>query len=382
MTAETRETLEYVPPQIKVVEHVRFKYACRGCQQNIERAAMPLPPLAKAKAGPSLLAHIIVSKYLEHAPLYRQEKHLERHHISIPRGHHSRWLMAAGDLIEVLPRLLREEIIASGRIWTDDTIAPQLPDISGRKKVIKGRLWVYVGGGITGPPLVVYEYSRSRSASWPKQFLEGFEGYLQADAAPCYDGLYKDGTIKECGCMMHCRRYFYEAWLVSQAPGRADEALRYIRALYHIEDEAKTFDDEARYRYRQVKAKPILDKFKQWLDQQINAVAPKTRLGEAVSYAYKNWTALSRYLDAGHLTIDNGMAEREMRLPALGRRNWLFVGNERAGRVAATFYSLIETCIHHGVNPYEYFTDMLTRFRSTPEDRLVELLPHRWQPSA
>lgn len=361
---ECSEHLHYVPAQLKIIETRRMKYACRGCHGQIKRAPIKMPePLAKGMASASLLAYLIVSKFADGLPLYRVAARLHRLGIELSHTLMSDWLVQCAGLLEGLHRRMIRKVLDSGHVFTDDTTLPLQNSDPNRRGTIKSKLWVYARSARRHTPLVAYEFSRSRSRDAPLQLLKDYRGYLQADAFPGYDPLYEGGAIQEVACNVHARRKYVEVAEMMKAPGRAHEALQFYKALFKIEREIADLTDEQRYQERQHRAVPILQRFKSWLDAQAMAVLPKSALGEAIGYALRNWEALCRYTEAGHLEASNNYAERCMRSVAVGRKAFLFVGSERAGHAAAIYYGIVESCKLNKVNPLTYLTYVLSRVR-------------------
>lgn len=372
---EVREQLEYVPASLIVLQHVRPKYACKCCEGNIVIADRLPEPIEKGLPGPGLMAQVAVGKYADHLPLYRQEGIYRRHGVELPRQTTCGWMAVCADLLEPIYNAMHRLILESEVIQTDDTTLTMLHPTLGK---ITARVWVYLGD--RAHPYTVYHFTEDRSGEGPREMLEGYEGYLQADAFSGYDALFTDGKIVEVGCMMHGRRKFYEARTTD--PPRAHQALAWINLLYKVEEEAKEkgFTEAQRYALRREKSRPLLDKLKEWLDHEDQQrVLPKSPIGEAIGYARNHWAALVRYLEAGYLEIDNGASERAMKPVALGRKNWLFAGSAAGGRTAAILMSLCTTCKALGVDPLAYLTDVLNRVSTHPNSRLEELLPDRWQ---
>ena len=380
---EVTRQLDYVPASFYLKEHVRFKYACPGCKGQVKTSAMPWQPVEKGLPGPGLLANVLVSKYADHLPLYRQEQMYARQGIDLSRKTMCDWVRACADLLLPLYEWLKKDVLASKVVHTDDTPVP-VQDRS-RDKTRQGRLWVYVGD--RDHAHVVYEYTASRSRAGPSKFLAGYRGYLQADAYPGYKHLYRDDGATEVGCWAHARRRFYEA----RKSGRkwAHTALAYIGRLYKIEREAKAYEqahglsgpDRAAYRCgeRQQKSRPVLALFLEWLREQETSVLPKSPKADAVGYALAQWEALNRYLEGGDLAIDNNLAEQHMRPVALGRKNWLFAGSDQGGRRAAVIYSLIQSCKRNGVEPFAYLRDVLQRIPAHSTRNLHQLTPIAWK---
>ncbi len=369
--SERSEQLHFVPARLKIIETRRQKYACRTCHGQIKRApAVSRPPLPKSMASASLLAYLIVSKFADGLPLYRIAARLQRLGIELSHVLMSDWLVQCAEALGELHRRMIRKVLDGGHVFTDDTTLPLQNDDPDRHGTFRAKLWVYARAGRKQRPLVVYDFSRSRSQEAPLQFLKGYCGFLQADAFPGYDALYESGAIREVACNVHARRKFVQVAEMMKEPGRAHEALRFYKALFRIERQIAAFTDEERYQERQRRAVPILADFKAWLDVQAQAVLPKSGLGEAIGYALRHWEALCRYIEAGHLEASNNFAERCMRPVALGRKAFLFVGSERAGQAAAMYYSIVESCRLNKVNPLTYLTYVLTHVR----DRTVTLL--------
>jgi transposase len=344
-------------------------------------APKPAQPLAKGLAGPGLLAHLIVSKFVDHLPLYRLERIYERQGVFLPRSTLCDWLGGCGALLRPLYDRLVAVVLQSRALHTDDTPVKmqELPS----HLLSTARLWVYLGDA--AHPYNVFDFTVNRKRDGPQQFLAHYQGYLHADAFSGYDGLYlpdpgpAGARILEVACNAHARRKFYEAR--SSAALESHQALAYYRQLYELERRAQELDfsDGQRLQMRQDLAVPILETFHAWLQTQRAQALPKSPLGEAVGYALHNWRALIRYTEAGLLSIDNNVAEREMKRIAIGRKNWLFVGSPQGGRTAAVLFSFTSTCQRLGVEPWAYLQDVLTRLPTTPPEQLGALLPDRWQ---
>jgi len=342
-------------------------------------AAKPAMPIAKGLPGPGLLAHLIVSKYVDHLPLNRLERVYERQGLLLPRSTLCDWLAASGHLLRPLYDLMVVVALQSRALHTDDTTVKMQELLT--HQLSTARLWAYLGDA--AHPYNVFDFTLNRKRDGPQQFLANYRGYLHADAFSGYDGLYlpdprtATARIIEVACNAHARRKFYEAR--GSDALRSHQALAYYRQLYELERQAKGFSDTQRRQMRQDLAVPILNQFHQWLEEQRREVLPKSPLAEALGYALNNWTALVRYTEAGFLAIDNNVSEREMKRIAIGRKNWLFVGSPQGGRTAAVLLSFTSTCHRLGVEPWAYLQDVLTRLPTTPVGQLGDLLPDRWQ---
>ena len=376
---EISEKLEYRPRKLIVNVYIRPKYASPDSiaagDVGIITAHMPDHPIEKCKADVGLLSHIIVSKFADHLPLYRQDAIFEREGVNIPRGTQTSWMMQIYEAIRPLENELKRAILESKILFTDDSIIPL--QVKGNGKVKKARLWVYVRGG-PGPPICVYDFSPDRSKKRPLDFLGVYRGYIHADAYSGYDELFRMEGIIEVACWVHARRKFDEA--VSSRPLEATEILSRIAQLYKLEDRLAEMSPEDRAWERQQHAKPVIDGIFARLEEMKPSVTPSEPLMTAITYALNQRKALYRYLENGWLKPDNNTSENAIRPLALGRKNWMFAGSERGGRATALFLGLIQSCKACGVNPWVYFDDMLRRVMSHPVNSLKELLPDQWQP--
>jgi transposase len=368
---ESSERYEFIPAQLTVIEDVRKKYAC-AC--TVKTATKPPQPIEKSTAGASLLAQVIVGKMVDHLPLHRQEKIFERHGVEISRKTMGGWMAQCADLLNPLYRSLKEVLFQSKVIGTDDTSVKVLDMALPFART--GRIWPYYGD--QEHPVILYDYTATRERAGPEKFLEGYRGYLQADAYGGYDAFFKDPArgLIEVGCWSHARRYYHKA-LESDQP-RMGPALLLIAQLYRVEKQARTLSSEDRLRLRQLQSRPILDKLQDYLLEIQAEVLPKSPEGRAVRYTLKNWTALTRYCEDGDLEIDNNATERAIRSVAVGRHNWLFFGSDHGGNTAAVLRSFVVSCQRASVDPFAWLKDVLSRIAAHPITRLTELLPHNW----
>jgi transposase len=376
---EVSEKLDYVPAALVVRQTVRFKYACRCCQEHVAIAPAPAQSIEKGLPGPGLLAQVLVGKFADHCPLHRQAGILQRHGVRLSPSTLGDWVRDGATVLEPVVHEMKRAILGSHVIQSDDTPVPVLD--RGRDHTRQGRLWVYRGDDAHA--YTIYEYTPDRAGKHPRGFLEQFRGYLQADAYAGYDALYKPdpltgkARILEIACWAHCRRGFFDAQTSDQL--RSLIALSFIKLLYRVEEEARGLDPPARRALRHAKAKPWLGEFKVWLESQQREVLPKSPFGEATHYALAQWAALERYLDDGRLEIDNNGAERALRGVAVGRANWHFAGSDAGGERAAVIYSVVESARRHGLDPFAYLRDLLDRLPTHPQTRMAELLPDRWK---
>ena len=367
---EISEKLDFTPSSLFVRQIVRPKYVVRFESKPDELAMAELPPEAmpKSKAAPGLVADVIVSKLVDHLPLYRQEHRYARQGFPIARSTLCGWLAEAADVLTPLWHQLKTKVLSAKVVHTDDTPIPvQDPT---REHCRTGRIWTYVSEHGT-----VYDATETRSRDGPEKMLAGFEGYLQCDAYTGYDAIFdaSQGKIVEVACWAHSRRKFVEAEKTN--PREAHEAVARIKQLYAVEHEAKELDSSARATLRQEKSAPLLASLKDWLDQVAVTALPKSPVGEAVTYARNQWTALNVYVRDGDLAIDNNRAERAVKPFAIGRKNWLFFGNDTGGQRLATLASFTATCQQFAMNPWTWLKDTLTKLPQTPADHLATFLP-------
>ena len=376
---EISEKLEFRPGKVVVNVYKRPKYgspdSLAAGDVGVIVAPMPDHPIEKCKADVGLLAHIIVSKFADHLPLYRQDGIFEREGVEIPRATQTSWIIQTYEAILPLGEVLKQAVVEPDVIFTDDSIIPL--QVKGHGRVRKARLWAYVRGD-TGPSLTVFDFSHDRSKKRPLEFLGDYRGYVHADAYSGYDELFRREGIIEVGCWVHARRKFDEA--VSSRQLEATEIMARIAQLYRVEAEVSEMTPEDRRRVREERSRPIIAGIFTRLEELKAATLPSEPLRKAIDYALNQREALCSYLDDGRLKPDNNTAENAIRPLALGRKNWLFAASERGARATALFLGLVQSCKACGVNPWEYFDDMLRRIMSHPVNRLRELLPDRWQP--
>ena len=379
-TAKTRigedrtEELDYVPASFLIREYIRPKYACRKCEDGVVQAALPARPIDKGRPGPGLLAHVIASKYADHSPLYRLERIFPRHGIDIGRSTLSQWCGAVADLLRPVATQIATEVLGSKWIQSDDTTV-EVQDRGRSPSYPKGHVWVYRGAEGSA----FYDFTWQRNSEGPLRLLAGYQGYLQADAAPAYDEVYAKRPITEVGCWAHARRRFKEA--VRTSPQEAAQVVAWIGELYGIERSAKKsrLDDNARQALREQRSRPILSRIRQYLERIAITTLPKSPLGDAIGYALRQWEALCRYTANGSLEIDNNGAENALRPLCLGRKNWLFIGSEPAAHRTMVLLTLVQTCKAHQVDPFAYLRDVIDRVSTHPMSRIDELTPGRWK---
>jgi transposase len=377
---DVSEQLEYVPESFKVIRHVRPKFACTGCDRVVEAPA-PSRPIERGLAAPSLLAHVIVSKYADHLPLFRQSEIYARQGVEISRSTMAGWVGAASDLLGPLVDAIGKHVFAGRKLHADDTPMPVLAPGNGKTRT--GRLWTYVRddrpAGEQAAPAVWFAYSEDRRGEHPRQHLKNFTGALQADAYAGFHHLYGN-HIYEAACWAHARRKFHDIHLAHASP-TTTEALARIGALYAIEDEVRGKPVDLRLSVRQARARPLLDELRKWMEKALRSLSSKSETAAAIRYALSRWRALTRYTDDGLLEIDNSAAERALRAVALGRKNYLFAGSDYGGERAAAMYTLIGSAKLNGLDPELYLRTVLAQIADHPISQIQDLLPWNLAPA-
>ena len=375
---EESTQLDYVPATIRKIIHRRAVYACsaKHDQAKLMTAAKPPQPIEKGLPTAGLLAQVVVSKFGDHLPGYRQEDIFARHGINIRRSTIYGWLASVADLCQPLYALMKARVLDSKVIHTDDTQVKLIDHSIGSTRL--ARFWGYLGDNKN--PYAVYDFTTTRERAGPQKFLTRFKGYLQADAYGGYDGIYSssndpDSGIVEVACWVHARRYWHKAR--EQDPTRAHHALAFISRLQEVERATRDCDAQVRQAKRNQHAAPLLAEFESWLDEE--TFLPKSLIGKAATYTRNQWAALNRYIEDGDLSFDNNFPERAMRPIAIGRKNWLFVGSQQAGQRAAVLTSLIASCKNNLVEPWAYLKDIFTRISHNPStEQLSDILPDQW----
>jgi transposase len=373
------EMLDFVPARLRVLRIRRPKYGCRACG-TIHQAAAPERPIAKGMASPGLLAHVLVSKYCDHLPLYRQSQIFARHGVEIDRSTLANWVGGACWWLEPLQARLAAHVFGSGKIFADDTPIPVLDPGRGRTKT--GRMWVYTRDdrpwGGPDPPAAVYFYSADRKAERPASHLEGFKGILQVDGYAGFERLTVHGDIVLAACWAHARRKFFDVHEATGSPIAA-EALRQIGELYAIETSIRGRPAEERRSVRNAQSRLLVEAMKPWLETQLGRIPGRGGLAEAIRYTLSRWPALCHFLTDGRIELDNNSVERAIRPVALGRKNHLFAGSDGGAERWATVCSLIASAKLNDVEPFTYLSDILERMtEGHPMSRLDELLPWNW----
>jgi transposase len=378
---DVSETLECMPRQWKVIEHVREKVSCRHCEA-ISQPPAPSHPIARGRAGPNLLALVLAAKYGQHLPLTRQSAIYTGEGVELDVSTLADWVGSSSASLMPLVLGIRGHVFAAERLHGDDTTVPVLA----KERTKTGRVWGYVRDdrpfGGPDPPAVAFFYSPDRGGEHPERHLADFAGILQADAYAGFNRLYEPdrqpGPILEAACWSHARRRLFELAAVSKAP-IASEAVRRIDELFAIEREINGRPATERLAVRAERSKPPVIALEAWLRVQHERVSRKSEIGKAIAYVLNHWNALTRFLEDGRICLSNNAAERALRGIAIGRKNWTFAGSDRGGERAAALYTLIETCKLNGIDPQAWLADVLARLPDHPAKRINDLLPWNWK---
>ena len=371
---DVSEKLDYTPGVFTVERHIRGKWVCDQCETLIQ-APVPAQVIDKGIPTSGLLAHVMIAKFADHLPLYRQESIFGRAGLVIARSTLAQWVGNCGVQLPPLVDALRDAVLAQHVIHADETPVSMLAP--GEKKTHRAYVWAYATSQFSDVAAVVYDFSPSRAGEHVRNFLQDWKGKLVCDDFGGYKASFELG-VTEIGCMAHARRKFFELHATNKSQ-LAEQALRYIQLLYEIEHEVRDLEPDLRRRIRQEKAVPVMDALHAWMITQRLLVHDGSAISKALDYSLKRWTALSRYLDDGAVPIDNNWAENQIRPWALGRKNWLFAGSLRSGKRAAAIMSLIQSARLNGHDPYAYLKDVLTRLPTQRASEITELLPHRWR---
>jgi len=381
---EVSEVLNYIPGKLFVEKTVRPKFKTEEGQITI--AQLPSRPIAKGLFGTALIVRILIDKYVDHLPLYRQGERFKRAGVTIAESTLGDVPRQVAQLMELLYRELIKQVIQSGYLNVDETPTPVLdskkkarPNVSsGRGKTHRGYHWVYHS---PEKKLVLFDYRQGRGREGPDEMLKNFRGFLQTDGYVVYDGFENKDGITLVGCMAHARRYFEQALMSDRE--RAEHVMKLIQKLYaseiKIRQAASPMSDEQIIELRQAESKPVLDEIKKWLDDHLNIVTPSSPLGKAISYAYARWNKLSVYVDHARLNIDNNLVENAIRPSVIGRKNYLFSGSHDGAQNSAIFYSFLGSCKINGINPEEWLADVLEKLPETKSSQLYTLLPNYWE---
>ncbi|MBD1602019.1 IS66 family transposase [Pseudomonas typographi] len=373
---ETSEQLDIVPAKFQVIRHIRKTYACKACEAAPVTADKPAQLIEKSLASPSVLAMLLTTKYADGLPLYRFEKVLNRHGVEVSRQTLARWVIQCAAQFQPLLNLLRDRLLESPVIHCDETRLQVLHE-PGRDPTAQSWMWVQAGGP-PDTPIILFDYDPSRTQAVPLRLLEGYRGHVMTDDYAGYNAVAALPGITRLGCWAHARRKFVEAQKVQPKgkTGRADMALNLIGKLYGIERDCKDVSKEERLAARQSRSVPVLEQLKRWLDKTQPNTLPQTALGKAVNYLASNWTKLERYVEGGHLPMDNNRAENAIRPFVIGRKNWMFSDTPQGAHASAQIYSLVETAKANGREPYAWLRHVLERLMAAQSvDDYEALLP-------
>ncbi|PAV31081.1 IS66 family transposase [Virgibacillus profundi] len=384
MSTEVRKELKIIPAQVKVVEHVRHVYSCRHCERHeietpIVTAEMPAPVFPGSLASPSAIAYSMSQKYVESMPLYRQEKHLERFGVSIPRQTLANWILYGAETwLRLIFNEMHEQLLTRDILHADETTLQVLSEPD-RPATSTSYMWLYRTGK-EDTPIVLYDYRKTRAGKHPSRFLEDFQGYLHVDG---YAGYHKVSDVTLVGCWAHARRKFTDALkALPESAGtsavKAKEGLAFCNQLFAIERELKEVSLKERYEIRLERSQPVLEAFSAWLREQTPRVLPKSALGLAIKYCRNQWDKLEAFLQDGRLEIDNNRGERSIKPFVIGRKNWLFSNTQKGAESSAIIYSIVETAKENGLNPFHYLKylfEELPNMDTTDKTKLDQLLP-------
>jgi len=376
---EVSEELHVVPARVEVIRHVRRKYACPTCEENVKTAPAPAKLLPKSNASATLLAHVATAKYQDALPLYRQSQIFTRHGAHLPRNTLARWMVQTGERLLPLIETLRKQLLNAPLIHMDETTL-QVNQEEGRKASANSYMWVQRGG----PPeqqVVLFDYDPSRAGRVPLRLLGDYNGCLVTDGYEGYAEVVRRNGITHAGCWAHARRKFIEAQKAQpkNKTGKAGWALNQISKLYGVEKQARSLEPEARQALRDKQSRPLITQLRTWLDKSLAQVLPKSTLGKALYYLDGQWPRLTRFLDDGRIPLDNNPAENAIRPFVVGRKNWLFSHTPSGAQASAAIYSLIETAKANGLSPYDYLQYVFETLPTLNDDELSTLLPWHWK---
>lgn len=374
------EELEYIPGRFVVNQIIRPRAACICCE-SIQQAPMPSRPIERGRPGPGLLAHVLVNKYADHLPLYRQSQIYAREGVDLDRSTMADWVGKSTALLEPLADAIGRQVKEGAALFADDTPLKMLAP--GNKKTKTARIWAYVRDerpwSDQSPPCVWYQFTVDRKGEHPVKHLSGYQGWVHADGYSGFNGVFGENKASELACMAHIRRKFVDVF-AAEGSAIAGETIKRIAQLYGIEKQARGLSPEARVALRLASAKPIFDDLEKWLHAQLPKISGKSPLAKAIRYALGRMPKTRPYLDNGFLELDNNTAERAMKPVAIGRKNWMFAGSQRGGNSMAIAFTLIETAKLNKVDPQAWLTWVLERIADHKINKIDELMPWRYSP--
>ena len=373
---DVAEKLDYVPGVFTVERHIRGQWACAQCE-TITQAPVAAHVIDKGIPTTGLLAQVLVAKYADHLPLYRQEGIFGRAGLAIPRSTLAQWVGICGVRLQPLVDALKAELLAQPVLHADETPVAMLKP--GHGKTHRAYLWAYAPGAFESMRAVVYNFCESRAGEHARSFLGDWRGSLVCDDYAGYKASFNQG-VTEIGCLAHARRKFFDLHAANKSQ-IAEHAIKQLAQVYEIEQQVKDMPEAQRLEIRQQRSRPIMDALHEWMLRQRQQVAGNSATAKVLDYSLKRWGALTRFIDDGQLPVDNNWIENQIRPIAVGRGNWLFAGSLRAGQRAAAVMSLIQSARLNGHDPYAYLKDVLTRLPTHRASRIEELLAHRWQPA-
>jgi transposase len=374
------EELEYIPGRFVVNKIIRPRMACRRCEA-ISQAPLPSRPIERGRPSPGLLAHVLVSKYADHLPLYRQSQIYAREGVDLDRSTMADWVGKSTALLEPLADAIAKRVKDGAALFADDTPLKVLAP--GNKKTKTARIWAYVRDerpwSGKSPPCSWYQFTVDRKGEHPVKHLSGYQGWVHADGYAGFNGVFGEGKASEVACMAHIRRKFVDVF-TAQSSAIAEEAIKRIAQLYGVENQARGLSPEGRAALRQENAKPTFDGLEDWLHAQLPKISGKSPLAKAIRYALNRMPKTRPYLDNGFLELDNNTVERAMKPVAIGRKNWMFAGSQRGGNSMAIAFTLTETAKLNKVNPKAWLTWVLERVADHKINKLEELMPWNYRP--
>lgn len=379
MKKEVRKELKIIPAQVRVIEHVTYVYSCRSCDKEgiagfIKKADSPKALIPKSVVSPSVMAYILNQKYTNAMPLYRQEQEFKRYGVELSRQNLANWTIKGANLLKPLMHLMKKELLSNDLLHADETTLEVLHE-PGRAATAKSYMWLYRTSANSNRPVIFYDYRIGRSGSYAQEFLKGWTGtYLHCDG---YSGYKKLEGVTLCGCLVHAKRKFHEAWKINESNEDAKLGEAYIQKLFSIEHkaDAQNYSIEERFDLRQKESKMVLEEFYNWLDLLALKTLPQSLLGKAITYAKNQKEYLCSFLKDGRIQLSNNLAEQSVKMVIIGRKNWLFSNTPNGASSSALIYSLIQTAIANDLKPMYYMEYIFEQIQKVHDLQLETLLP-------